>query len=104
MQKLRQIHYQILSDGRDFSLIAGKYSDGLYAKNKGYAGYMELKTFPKSIRQSLEEAEINMVLPPYYMNGSYYIFKLTERTVSMVKLMIVQVDIKATDYTIKRIK
>jgi len=95
--------YQILSDGRDFSLIAGKYSDGVYAKNKGYAGYMELKTFPKSIRQSLEDAEINKVLPPYYMNGSYYIFKLTERTVSMVKLMIVQVDIKATDYTIKRI-
>jgi len=96
--------YQVLRKGSDFAVIASKYSDGVYNTKKGYAGYMELNIFPEEIRNSLSQADINQILPPYFMNGSYYIFQLTEKTVSMVKLMVVQIDIKPTAQTHARIK
>ncbi|HPM02328.1 MAG TPA: peptidylprolyl isomerase, partial [Candidatus Cloacimonadota bacterium] len=96
--------YHVVKKNNNMSVIASKFSDGIYNSKKGYAGYMELNLFPDDVRQTLANAEINEILPPYYMNGSYYIFQLTEKTVSMVKLMVIQIDIKPTEQTHARIK
>lgn len=96
--------YNELLKGSSFSSLASKYSDGPYGPKKGYAGFMDIQTFPNELGDRLKNAKDNEILEPYFMNGSYYILSPTEKTVSMVKLMVLQIDIKATKNTTDRIK
>jgi len=96
--------YTVLKKGSSFSLIAEKYSDGSYGPKKGYAGFMEIALFPDDIAKKLTDAKMNEILPPFFMNGSYYIISPVDKTINMVKLLVIQIDIKVTENTTKRIK
>lgn len=96
--------FMLVQKGSDFSLIASKHSDGEFGPQKGYAGFFEMNQFPDDIKKQISESEEDTVLRPIYMNGRFYIFKIVEKTVNMVKLMAIQTDIKATEQTHNRIK
>lgn len=96
--------FQLVNNGSDFSIIASKYSDGEFGPKKGYAGFYEINQFPEELRKQIVDAKAETVLAPTYMNGRFYIFKIIEKTINMVKVMAIQTDIKPTDNTHKRIK
>ena len=96
--------YNELLGGASFPIMASKFSDGGYADKKGSAGFMELDYFSPEIKAILAKAELNKPLKPMYHNRSFFIFLIQERTEKMVKILVLQTNIKPTPKTINRIK
>jgi len=80
-----------LSNRRDFGDLAAEIStDKPSAARKGDVGYFSRGRLPQEVRDSMFKLNVGEVSQPHKMNGSYEIYKITDR--------------KTTAYTFEQVK
>ncbi len=92
--------FMSIQNGKSFAELAVKHSAPPYNRVKGYAGFMELSSFDPEIADKINDVDEGQLIKPFFRESAWWIIKVDEKTISMAKLNIIKIEIKASQKTL----
>lgn len=92
--------YFVLSQGSDFDSAVREFSSNLKSYPLGKMPFLKLENVPEIIRNLVATAQIGEVITPVSKNNVWYIYKVLEKTKTMVKLQELKHPVQITQKTI----
>jgi hypothetical protein len=78
--------YQNLLKGESFQLLASKYSMSVSSTKDGDIGYAEMSSLPINVQDKLQDMGTGHFSQPIKMKDSWVLYKIEDRTKTLVKL------------------
>ena len=92
--------YFVLSQGGDFDSAVREFSSNLNSYPLGKMPFLKLDNVPEIIRGLVASAQIGDIISPVRKNNVWYIYKILEKTKTMVKLQELKHPVQISQNTI----